>query len=291
MNGLNNGNLKLAIQKEGRLTGETLDFLWKSGLEFEASKQKLFSNCRNFPIEILYLRDNDIPKYVEEGIVDLGIIGQNLLYEKRPQVKKLLNLRFGFCSLVIAVPDDSPIKKIQDLKYSKIATSYPLSSKKFFKERNIQVELVEISGSAEISPALGVAQAIVDLSSTGSTLLLNELRMVEKVYDSEAVFIANKQLFTQRKKQFLEKLLLRFKGVLSAKNYKYVMMNAPENILPEIKKIVPGLKSPTIAPLVKVGWISIQTVIKEDIFWETIEKLKKIGASGIIVLPIEKIIT
>lgn len=288
---LTKGNLKLAVQKDGRLTNETLEFLWKSGLEFESSKQMLFSNCRNFPIEILYLRDNDIPKYVEEGIVDLGIIGQNLLYEKRPQVRKLLNLRFGFCSLVIAVPRDSSVKRITELENYKIATTYPVSAKKFFKEKNIPVELVEISGSAEISPALGVANAIIDLTSTGSTLLLNELRVIEKIYDSEAVFITNKKNYSQIKKKLLDKLLLRFKGVLSAKNYKYVMMNAPENILLKIRKIVPGLKSPTIAALAKSGWISIQTVIKEDIFWETIEKLKTIGATGIIVLPIEKIIT
>lgn len=291
MSKLNNGNLKLAIQKEGRLTEETLEFLRQSGLEFESSKQRLFSSCRNFPLEILYLRDNDIPKYVQEGIVDVGIIGQNLLYEKRPQVRKLLNLRFGFCSLVVSVPSDLPIKKVEDLKNVRIATSYPISTKKFFKEKNIPVELVEISGSAEISPALGVARAIVDLTSTGSTLLLNELRVIEKIYDSEAVFIASKNILSRTKKTLLDKLLLRFKGVLSAKNYKYVMMNAPENILQKLEKIIPGLKSPTIAPLTKSGWISIQSVIKEDIFWETIERLKIIGATGIIVLPIEKMIT
>ncbi len=290
MNRLNNGNLKLAIQKEGRLTDETLDFLWQSGLEFEVSKQRLVSNCRNFPLEILYLRDNDIPKYVEEGIVDLGIVGQNLLSEKRPQVKKLLNLRFGFCSLVIAVPRDLPIKKIEDLKDLKIATSYPVSTKKFFKERNVPVELVEISGSAEISPALGVAKAIVDLTATGSTLLINELRVIEKIYDSEAVFIANKKISSKVKIKLLEKLLLRFKGVLSAKNYKYVMMNAPKNVLPKLKKIIPGLRSLTISNLTQEGWLSVQSIIKEDIFWETAEKLKNLGASGIIVMPVEKII-
>lgn len=290
MNKLNNGNLKLAIQKEGRLTEETLEFLWNSGLEFEVSKQRLVSNCRNFPLSILYLRDNDIPKYVEAGIVDLGIIGQNLLYEKRPKVRKLLNLRFGFCVLVVAVPRDSLIKKIDDLKNIRIATAYPISTKKFFREKNIPIELVEISGSAEISPALGVAKAIVDLASTGSTLLLNELRVIEKIYESEAVFIANKNILSQTN-NLLGKLILRFRGVLSAKNYKYVMMNAPKKILPKLKKIMPGLKSPTISPLAKEGWVSVQSVIKEDVFWETIERLKNLGASGIIVLPIEKMIT
>jgi ATP phosphoribosyltransferase len=291
MANINNKNLKLAIQKQGRLTDETLEFLRKSGLEFESYKQKLFSSCRNFPLEILYVRDDDIPNYVASGIVDLGILGQNVLNEERPRVKKLLNLRYGFCSLTLAVPKESEIKDVSELKGKTIATSYPQSTKKFFSENNIPVEIVSISGSVEIAPALGVAQAIVDLVSTGSTLALNDLRALTKVYDSESVLIANEEALKNGKKDLLEKLITRFKGVLSAKNYKYVMMNVPEEILPKIKKIIPGLKSPTISPLATKGWLSVQTVIKEDIFWETIEKLRQIGASGIIVLPIEKIIT
>lgn len=284
-------NLKLAIQKEGRLTEETLVFLRKSGLEFESYKQRLFSLCRDFPLEILYVRDDDIPDYVASGIVDLGILGQNILSEKRPSVKKLLNLRYGFCSLIVAVPKESNVKDISDLKRKTIATSYPESTKKFFKENNIPVDIVKISGSVEITPALGIAQAIVDLVSTGSTLALNDLRILTKVYDSEAVLVANKKATANNEKQVLiQKLATRFKGVLSAKNYKYIMMNAPEEVLPKLKKIVPGLKSPTISPLAKSGWISVQTVIKEEIFWETIEKLKRAGAQGIIILPIEKII-
>ena len=280
-------NLKLAIQKEGRLTEETLEFLRKSGLEFESYKQRLFSLCRNFPLEILYVRDDDIPDYVASGIVDLGILGQNLLSEERPDVKKLLNLRYGFCSLVLAVPKESCIKSIRDLKRKTIATSYPQSTKKFFKENNITVDIVKISGSVEITPALGVAQAIVDLISSGSTLALNDLRILTKIYDSEAILVANKKAIASAEKQILiQKLVMRFKGVLSAKNYKYIMMNAPQEILPKLKKIVPGLKSPTISPLLKPGWISVQTVIKEEVFWETIEKLKAAGADGIIVLPI-----
>lgn len=291
MKKLNNNNLKLAIQKEGRLTEETLEFLRKSGLEFESYKQKLFSSCRNFPLEILYTRDDDIPDYVASGVVDLGVIGQNILNEKRPNVKKLLNLKYGFCSLIVAVPKESKIESINYLKGKTIATSYPKSSEKFFKENKIPVKTVSIRGSLEITPALGVADAIVDLTSTGSTLALNDLRIIEKIYDSEAVLIANEQSLLNGKKELLEKLITRFKGVLSAKDYKYVMMNAPVEILPKLKKIIPGLKSPTVAPLAKNGWISVQSVIKEDIFWETIERLKKSGASGIIVLPIEKIIT
>ncbi len=291
MNRLINGNLKLAMQKDGRLTDETFALLKNAGLEFESYQRRLFSTCRNFPLEILYLRDDDIPDYVERGVVDLGIIGQNNLYEKRPGVKKLLNLRFGFCSLIVAVPKESEIIDISGLKNKKIATSFPNSTINFFNKSNIKVDVVQIKGSVEVAPILGVADAIADLISTGSTLALNDLKVLTKIYDSEAVLIANNKAFLNGKKDLLRKLIIRIKGVLSAKNYKYIMMNAPENNLSKILKIVPGLKSPTVAPLAKNGWISIQTVIKEDIFWETIEKLKKVGASGIIVLPIEKIIT
>ena len=291
MANINNKSLKLAVQKEGRLTEETLEFLRKSGLEFESYKQSLFSTCRNFPLEILYVRDDDIPDYVASGTVDLGIMGQNLLYEERPKVKKLLNLRYGFCSLTIAVPKESEINDITDLNGKTVATTYPNSTLNFLKKNNVSSKMVKISGSVEIAPTLGVAQAIADLMSTGSTLALNDLRPLTKIYDSEAVLIANeKNVSLMDKKILLVKLMTRFKGVLSAKNYKYVMMNAPEKIFPKIKKIVPGLKSPTISPLAKPGWISIQTVIKEDIFWETIERLQKAGASGIIVLPVEKLI-
>ncbi len=290
MANLNNKNLKLAIQKQGRLTDETLEFLRRSGLEFESYKQKLFSSCRNFPLEILYVRDDDIPDYVASGTVDLGIVGQNILIEEKPKARKLLNLGYGFCSLTLAVPKESEIFDIQDLKGKTVATSYPESTKKFFKENSIPVEVVSISGSVEITPALGVAQAIVDLTSTGSTLALNDLRALTKIYESEAVLIANEEALRNGKKDLLEKLITRFKGVLSAKDYKYVMMNAPEDVLPKIKKIIPGLKSPTISSLAEEGWLSVQTVIKEDVFWETIEKLKQVGASGIIVLPIEKMI-
>jgi ATP phosphoribosyltransferase len=287
---INNKNLKLAIQKQGRLTDETLEFLRKSGLEFESYTQRLFSSCRNFPLEILYVRDDDIPDYVASGTVDLGIVGQNILNEKRPKVKKLLNLRYGFCSLIVAVPKELDIEDIKGLKNKIVATSYPESTKKFFKENNIPVEVVSISGSVEITPALGIAQAVVDLTSTGSTLALNDLKVLTQIYGSEAVLIANEETLRNGKKDLLNKLITRFKGVLSAKDYKYVMMNAPKNALPRLKKITPGLKSPTTSPLAKEGWISIQTVVKEDVFWETIEKLKHVGATGIIVLPIEKMI-
>lgn len=288
---LKNENLKIAIQKEGRLTEETIDFLQKSGLEFESYKKRLFAACRNFPLEILFVRDDDIPGYVSSGIVDLGIIGQNVLYENRPKVKKMLNLRFGYCSLTIAIPKESTISSIYELKNMKIATSYPNSTNKFFQKKRISIIIVSISGSVEIAPSMGIADAIVDLTSTGSTLALNDLKILENIYDSEAVLIVNPKACKNGRKKMIDNLLTRFKGVLSAKDYKYVMMNAPENILPKLTKITPGLKSPTVAPLAKKGWISVQTVIRENIFWETITRLKKAGASGIIVIPIEKMIT
>lgn len=303
MKNLDNTNIKLAIQKEGRLTEETINFLRSAGFIFENSKQRLFSICRNFPLEILYVRVSDIPDYVASGVVDIGIVGQNVLYEERPSVKKLLNLRYGFCSLQLAVPKESKFETIEDLQGQKIATSYPNSVKAYAKKFGISLETVTIRGSVEITPALGVARAIADLVSTGSTLALNDLRSIATIYESEAVLITNKELrsknkgedeilrFAQNDKKILiNKLLMRFKGVLSAQSYKYVMMNAPENILPKLKKIIPGLKSPTITSLAKDGWLSVQSVIKEDIFWETIERLKQIGATGIVVMPIEKLI-
>jgi len=292
MANMNNKNIKLAIQKGGRLTEDTLEFLRKSGLEFESYKQKLFATCRNFPLEIVYVRDDDIPDYVSSGSVDLGIVGQNLLYEESPEnVSELLSLKYGFCTLTLAVPKESDVESLQDLDGKTIATTYPNSTKDFFKQRNISVETIQISGSVEIAPALGVAQAITDLTSTGSTLMLNDLRPLTKIYDSKAVLIANQASLAQQSKcDEIDRLLTRFNGVLSAQNYKYVMMNAPATILQQLQEITPGLKSPTVSNLAKEGWISVQTVIKEDTFWETIEKLKNAGASGIIVLPIEKII-
>ena len=288
---MKNTNLKLAIQKNGRLTEDAVNFLRSSGLQFENYKQKLFSSCRNFPLEIVYVRDDDIPDYVQSGAVDLGIVGQNLINETKPRVKKLLNLRYGFCSLCLAVPKESAIRSVRDLSNKIIATSYPNSTKYFFEKQQIKVRIIKISGSVEIAPILGVASAIVDLVSTGSTLALSDLRILEKFYDSEAVLLTNPNSIEDlKKKQLINKLLIRFKGVLSAKNYKYVMMNAKESILPKIKKALPGLKSPTISSLATPGWISVQSVIKEDFFWETIEKLKKIGATDILVLPVEKLI-
>lgn len=283
--------LKLAIQKNGRLTEETISFLKQAGLEFESSNQRLYSYCKNFPLKIIYARDNDIGGYAANGIVDLGIIGQNLLYEKISNVKKLLNLRFGFCTLIIAVPKESKIQTINDLKGFKIATSYPVSSENFFNKKNVKVDVIKISGSVESAPALGIANAIVDLISTGSTLAVNDLKVIDKIYESEAVLIVNpKALLNEKKKKLIDKLLRRFTAVLSAKSNKYILMNAPEKILPKLKKVIPGLKSPTVSRLALPGWISVQTIIKEDVFWDVVDRLIKLGVQDIVVLPVEKLI-
>lgn len=287
---LYNQNLKLAVQKEGRLTDETLDFLRKSGLEFETYKRRLFSKCLNFPLEIIYARDDDIPDYVVSRAVDLGIVGQNLLNELRPQVKKILNLRFGFCSMVIAVPKESNIKKLSDLRNKKIATSFPNSTRNFFKERDIKIDVLEIQGSVEVTPALGIAAAIVDLVSTGSTLTLNDLKILEKIYDSEAVLICNRNTFKDSfKRKILENLLTRFKAVLSASGYKQFLLNFPRKQKIKVEKIIPGLLKSLPKENGKI--LSLSGVIKEDYFWTIEEKLRKLGVEKIIITPIEKIIT
>lgn len=214
MTNLSSKNLKLAVQKDGRLTNDTLEFLRKSGLEFENYKQRLFSLCKNFPMEILYVRNNDIPNYVASGVVDLGVLGQNMLNEEKPKVKKLLNLKYGFCSLVVAIPKDSKITKLSDLENKTIATTYPRSTKNFFKDQGINVRIVRISGSVEIAPALGIAQAIVDLTATGKTLAINDLKILSRIYDSESVLVANKQSLLNGRKVLLEKLMTRFKRTI-----------------------------------------------------------------------------
>jgi len=289
MKKLNNGSIKLAIQKNGRLTESTITLLKSAGLEFESYKQRLFSSCWNFPLNIIYLRDDDIPDYVANGAVDLGIVGENIIYESQNTVLTQLKLNYGYCSLCLAVPKESYITSSKELEGKKIATSYPQSTRKFLKKNRLRGEIVTINGSVEIAPALQMADAVIDLVSSGSTLALNDLRVIEKIFNSQAVLIGA-PIQTKEKKELISKLITRINGVLSAQNYKYVMMNAPKRFLKTIQQIVPGLKSPTVSRLTTDGWISIQTVIKEDVFWETIEKLKEAGATGILVLPVEKLI-
>lgn len=287
----NGNNLKLAMQRQGRLTEDTLHLLHSIGLAFESDPSRLFTTCRNFPLEILYARDDDIPEYVAEGIVDLGVVGRNLIYEIQPRVEELLELGYGYCSLVVAVPKDSPISAVEDLRDQKIATSYPRSAQRFFEGKGIHVELVTLSGSVEVAPSLGISAGIVELTATGSSLRLNDLRPIETIIRSEAVLIANPDSMRRSEKQaYLDRLLRRFRGALAASQYKYIMMNAPASALEDIQSVVPGLKCPTVVPLAKEGWVAIHTVVQEEVFWEVIERLKDMGASEILVSPIEKMI-
>lgn len=288
---MNNGNLRLAVQKDGRLTENTLDLLKIAGFLFDPWHPSLISVCNNFPLEIIHVRDDDIPRYVEEGTADLGVVGEDLLFEKKSDVEKMIHLGFGSCSLTVGVPKDSKIKTISNLKNKKIATSYPSATKNFFKKNQIPVEIITISGSVEIAPVIGVADAIADLVSTGSSMKLNEIRPIETIFKSEAVLIGNHDsLCSKPKEHDINLMLTRIKGVLSVNRYKYVVMNLPKAALPIMKTLTPGLKSPTVVPLMDVDWVAVHTVIKEELFWEIIEKMKKAGAQGILVLPIEKLI-
>ncbi|GCE11447.1 ATP phosphoribosyltransferase [Tengunoibacter tsumagoiensis] len=286
---LNGDHLKLAIQKDGRLTEDTRNLLRTVGLQFDAYKQRLFSNCRNFPMDILFVRDDDIPEYVAEGVVDLGIVGRNLMVEAEKNVQELMPLNYGQCTLMVAVPADSGISDVKQLAGCKVATSYPNSTQRFFAERDIPVNVIPISGSVEITPALGVAAAIVDLVSTGSSLKLNDLVAIDTVLESQSIIIANpNSLSNTHKSSIIERLLTRFRGVLSAAEYKYVMMNVPSHELDYVSNLMPGLKSPTVLPTADPEWMAVHTAIREDVFWEAIEELKRRGAQGILVSSIEK---
>lgn len=285
------GRLKLAIQRNGRLTDDTLKLLHSIGLEFESYGQRLYSVCRNFPLSILYGRDDDIPEYVGLGTVDLGIVGRNLIYEENVDVEELEPLGFGFCSLVVAVLRDSVYQTIDDVKRATIATSYPNSARRFFREHGAEPEIVTLSGSVEVAPGLGLADAIVELTATGSTLILNDLRPIATILDSQAVLIANRaSMANPERRPDVERLLMRIRAVRTARRYKYVMMNAPESALPAIRQVVPGLKAPTVIPLAIEGWVAVHTAIEEEAFWESIERLRAAGASEILVSSLDKLL-
>lgn len=282
--------LKLAVQRSGRLTEETFDLLRAIGLEFESYGQRLFSQCRNFPLSILYGRDDDIPEYVSLGTVDLGVVGQNLVHEEGATVEELLPLGFGYCALVVAVPRDAPISAPEDLLARTIATSYPNSARRYFRQLGGEPEIVTLSGSVEVAPSLGLADGIVELTATGSTLTLNDLRPIATVLESQAVLVAHPAALEDPvRREVIDRLLLRVKAVRAARRYKYLMMNAPEAALPAIRAVVPGLKSPTIVPLADPGWVAVHTAIEEDLFWESIERLQAAGATEILVSSLEKL--
>jgi len=281
--------LKIAIQKSGRLSEKSIELLKQCGIKLPNGDRKLKTEASNFPIEVLFLRDDDIPQYVEQGVADIGILGENEVWEKDKKVISVEKLGFASCKLSLAIPKDETYESINYFEGKKVATSYPKILDKFFKSKNIKVEIEEIGGSVEIAPGIGLANAIFDIVSTGSTLLMNGLKEVEVVTKSEAILISNSNL-SESKKQILEKLLFRIRAVKNASENKYILLNAPNSSIEAISSILPGMKSPTILPLAEEGWSSIHSVVKEDEFWDIIDRLKDNGAQGILVVPIEKMI-
>lgn len=281
--------LRIAIQKSGRLQEGSLDLLKESGLSISNGKDQLKTLARNFPVEVLFLRDDDIPQYIEDKVADIGIVGENIFVEKRKKNELIKRLDFAKCRLSIAVPRTESYSGISWLNGKNIATSYPNIVSDFLVKHNITAGIHEISGSVEIAPGIGLADAICDIVSTGSTLLSNGLKEVETVMYSEAVIIASPDL-DKEKRVILNKLLFRIEAVQKAKNNKYILLNCPDSAIENITSVIPGMKSPTIVPLKREGWSSLHSVVDENDFWEKIDLLKSFGAEGILVVPIEKMI-
>ena len=280
---------KIAIQKSGRLNEDSLQILKDCGISIDNGKDKLKADARNFPLEVLYLRNGDIPQYLRDGVVDAAIIGENLLFEKAKDLVVVEKLGFSKCRVSMAIPKDSEYRSIKDFEGKKIATSYPNTVMEFLQSRGVNAELHIINGSVEIAPNIGLADAICDIVSSGSTLFKNNLKEVDVILKSEAVLTIAPSL-SEEKKAILEKLQFRIKSVLRARESRYVLLNAPNEKLEQIISIVPGMKSPTVLPLAEEGWSSIHTVINKDTFWEVIDELKEAGAEGILVCPIEKMV-
>ncbi len=282
--------LKIALQKEGRLSDKSLQLIQESGIRHnQDTKRKLISLGDNFPLEILYLRDDDIPQYVADAVADIGIVGENEVIEKGYEVNVVERLGFARCRLSLAIPQSEQYTGPSYFNGRRIATSYPVILRRYLSLHNIKAEIHVISGSVEIAPGIGLADAIFDIVSTGSTLISNRLKEVEVVSHSEAVVISTPRLKAS-KKRILEKLLFRFQAVRRSKNNKYILLNAPDKNLDKIVKLLPGMKSPTVMPLYEKGWSSLHSVVNENDFWDIVEKLKKFGAQGILVVPIEKMI-
>ena len=281
--------LKIAVQKSGRLYEGSMKLLKECGIEVSNGNNQLRVKAANFPVEIFFLRDDDIPEYVQDAVADIGFVGENVVREKNKQVDPLEKLGFGKCRLSLAIPKNGILKSVADLDGKKIATSYPVILGDYLREKNINASIHEISGSVEIAPRIGLADAICDLVSSGSTLFTNELMELEVLLQSESVLISNKKLSAE-KKIILESLLFRIRSVKKARNNKYVLLNAPNDKLEKICGLLPGMRSPTILPLAESGWSSVHSVISEGDFWDIIEQLKANGAQGILIIPIEKMI-
>ena len=281
--------LKIAIQKSGRLNTDSLNLLNKCGIKIDNYKDQLKVSSRNFPIEVYFLRNSDIPKYISDGVVDLAIIGENLLIEKDFDIDVIEKLGFSKCKVSIAVPKEVEFNSISYLNDLKIATSYPNTLKKFLNKNNISADIHVINGSVEIAPNIGLSDAICDIVSSGSTLYKNNLKEVFVINESQAVLAGNKQVL-ESNKYLLEKFLFRIRAVLKAKESKYILLNAPNDKINAISEILPVLKSPTVLPLNKEGWSSLHSVINDNTFWEVIDKIKEAGAEDILVCPIEKMV-
>ena len=281
--------LKIAIQKSGRLRENSKNLLEECGIKFSNGISVLKTTARNFPVELLFLRDDDIPQYVEQQVADLGILGENMVFEKNKDVKIIEQLGFATCRLSLAIPREEKYTGLHYFNNKKVATSYPRILSEYFMRNNITAEIEEISGSVEIAPGIGLADAVCDIVSSGSTLLTNGLHEVETILKSQAVIIGNKNLSSEKEK-ILSQLLFRIRAVKNSRENKYILLNAPDSAIPEICKILPGMKSPTILPLVEEGWSSLHSVVKEDEFWDRIDQLRAAGAEGILVIPIEKMI-
>jgi ATP phosphoribosyltransferase len=281
--------LRIAIQKSGRLHEDSIKLLKECGIDINNGVNKLKTEASNFPLEVFFLRDDDSPQYVEDGVADIGMVGENVVLEKNRSVKVTTKLGFGKCRLSLAVPRSVEYNGVKDMDKLRIATSYPVILENFLKENGITADIHEISGSVEIAPGIGLADAICDLVSSGSTLFMNGLKEVEVILKSESVLITNNTLNAEQQ-QLLEKLLFRIQAVKKAKNNKYVLLNAPNDNLEKIISLLPGMKSPTVLPLAEAGWSSVHSVLNENDFWDIIESLKAAGAQGILVVPIEKMI-
>lgn len=281
--------LKIAIQKSGRLSEHSLRLLEECGIKFSNGAGVLKTTSTNFPVEILFLRDDDIPQYVEQGVADAGIVGENMVEEKGRDIKVVEKLGFARCRLSLAIPREEEFTGPDWFEGRKIATSYPSILSAYLKKNNIKAEIEEISGSVEIAPGIGLADAVCDIVSSGSTLLTNGLKEVTTILKSQAVLVSNRNI-SEKKTRTLEKLLFRIRAVKNAKENKYILLNAPEKSVEKISEILPGMKSPTILPLMEKGWVSLHSVVREDDFWERIDMLKEAGAEGILVIPIEKMI-
>lgn len=281
--------LRIAVQAKGRLYEETMSLLSESDIKVNSVKRSLLVQSSNFPLEVLFLRDDDIPQSVATGVADLGIVGENEFTEKEEDAVIIKRLGFSKCRLSLAIPKDINYPGLSWFEGKKIATSYPVILEKFMKQNSVNAEIHVITGSVEIAPGIGLADAIFDIVSSGSTLISNRLKEVEVVMKSEALLIGNKAL-SQEKKEVLNELIFRIDAVKTAEDKKYVLMNAPKESLDEIISLLPGMKSPTVMPLAQEGWCSVHTVLDEKCFWEIIGKLKALGAQGILVLPIEKMI-